>query len=81
MLHYNLIDASEGATINKVTIHTNAELFLQLLFLQNLSFQSLVCNHCHDLMQRTMIFKEVVFVFVKGNSERIHFFIHFFILI
>ena len=32
-----------------------------------------LCNGCHDLMQKAMIFKDVAIVYVKGNAYRIHF--------
>lgn len=50
---------------------------LQLFFFINFSFQPFLGSDCQDLMQKAMIFKEFVFVFVKGNSYRIHFYIHF----
>ena len=40
MLHYNLIDASEGVTINKVTIHTNAEFVFTITFSTELKFST-----------------------------------------
>lgn len=57
----------------KLTIHVN----VTIIFFINFSFQPFLGSDCQDLMQKAMIFKEFVFVFVKGNSYRIHFYIHF----
>ena len=38
-----------------------------------LSSRSILCNSCHDLMQKTMSFDIVAIVFVKGSAYRINF--------
>lgn len=48
-----------------------------ITFFIKFSFQPFLGSDFQDLMQKAMIFKEFVFVFVKGNSYRIHFYIHF----
>ena len=36
-------------------------------------YEPYLCNGCHDLMQNTMSFNNVVIVYVKGSAYRIHF--------
>ena len=36
-------------------------------------FEPYLCNVCHDLMQETMNFNDIVFASVKGIDYRIHF--------
>ena len=38
-----------------------------------LSSRSILCNSCHDLMQKTMSFDIVAIVYVKGSAYRINF--------
>ena len=40
---------------------------------KNFSYQPHLCNGCHDLMQKAMIFNDVAIVSVKGSDYRIHF--------
>ena len=36
-------------------------------------YEPYLCNGCHDLMQKAMIFNNVAIVYVKGNAYRIYF--------
>ena len=40
---------------------------------KNFSYQPYLCNGCHDLMIKAVIFNDVAIVSVKGNNYRIHF--------
>ena len=40
---------------------------------KNVNYDPYLCNGCHDLMQKTMSFKNVAIVSIKGNDYRIHF--------
>ena len=45
-----------------------------LVFLdKSFKYAPLLCNGCHDLMQKAMIFNDVAIVSIKGNDYRIHF--------
>ena len=36
-------------------------------------YEPYLCNGCHDLMQKAMVFNNVPVVYVKGSSYRINF--------
>ena len=40
---------------------------------KNFSYDSYLCNGCHDLMQKAMSFKNVAIVSIKENNYRIYF--------
>ena len=37
------------------------------------TYESYLCNGCHDLMQKAMSFNNVVIIYVRGSVYRIHF--------
>ena len=36
-------------------------------------YKPCLCNGCHDLMEKAMSFNNVAIVYVKGSTDRIHF--------
>ena len=75
MLEYDTIDISEGIDINKSNDKSKeCGICHYWYFLDiNFSYQSYLCNGCHDLMQKAMNFNDAAIVSVKGNDYRIHF--------
>ena len=75
MLEYDRIDISEGIDINKTNASKECEMiyhywyFLERIF----KYEPYLCNGCHDIMQKTLNFKDVAIVSVKRNDYRIHF--------
>ena len=74
MLEYNRIDISEGIYVSKTDASEECDICHYWYFLnKNLTYESYLCNGCHDLMQKTMKFNDVAIVSIKGNDYRIHF--------
>ena len=71
MLEYDRIDISEEIDINKTNASEKCDNCHYWYFLDNYEFY--LCNGCHELMQKTMNFKDVAIVSIKGNDYRIHF--------
>ena len=74
MLEYDRIDISEGIDVNKTSLPKQCDI-CHYWYLEDISFryEPRLCNFCNDLMKKTMIFNNVVFVYVKGSSYIIHF--------
>ena len=36
-------------------------------------YEPYLCNGCHNLMQKAMVFNNIAIVYVNGNAYRIHF--------
>ena len=58
MLEYDRIDISEGVDVNKTNLSKECDI---------------LCNGCHDLMQKAVSFNNIAIVYVKGSTCRIHF--------
>ena len=56
-------------SMNHLNVICNYYYFLKV----NSRFQSQVCNYCHDLMQKAMIFNDIAFVSVKEYDCAIYF--------
>ena len=37
------------------------------------TYESYLCNDCHDLMQKALNFNDLAIASIKGNDYRIHF--------
>ena len=57
MLEYERIDISEGNDINKTGASKKCHIC-----------HYVICNGCHDLMQKAMNFNDVAIVSIKGND-------------
>ena len=74
MLEYEKIDISEGIDFNKSNLSKDCDICHYWYFKDiGFKFEPYHCNGCHDLMQIAMSFTNIVFVYVKGNTYRIHF--------
>ena len=74
MLESDRTDISEGIDINKTSASKEYDISHSWYFLdKNVNYELYLCNGCHDLMQKAMTFNDVVFVSIKGNNYRIHF--------
>ena len=74
MLEYNRIDISEGIDINKTSKSNECMLCHYWFFLdKNFSYGPYLCDSCYNIMQKSIDFKNVVIVYVKGSAYRIYF--------
>ena len=63
-----------GIDVNKISASKKCDI-CHYYYFKNIGFkyEPYLCNRCHDLMQKTMSFNDVVIVYVKGSVYRIHF--------
>ena len=74
MLEYERIDISEGIDANKTNLSKEYNICHYWYFEDiDFKFEPYLCNGCHDLMQKSMNFDNIAFVYVKRNAYRIHF--------
>ena len=74
MLEYDRMDISEEIDVNKTNLSKECDIFHYLYFKDiGFKYEPYLCNGCHDLMQKAMIFNNVAVAYVKGNAYRIHF--------
>ena len=74
MLEYERIDISEGIDANKTNLSKEYNICHYWYFEDiGFKFEPYLCNGCHDLMQKSMNFNNITFVYVKRNAYRIHF--------
>ena len=74
MLECDRTDISEGIDIDRTNKSKECNICNYWYFLdKNLNYDPYLCNGCHDLMQKTMSFKNVAIISVKGNNYRIQF--------
>ena len=67
MLEYK-IDVSKTIDIAKPILATSVLFVITYFFDINLRFDQTVCNGCHKLMQKAMIFNDAAIIFVKENN-------------
>ena len=74
MVEYDQLDISEGIDINKNTASKERGICHYWYFSdKNFKYEPYLCNDCHDLMQKAIIFNDVAIVSIKGGDYRIHF--------
>ena len=68
MLEYDRID------VNKTCLSKECDI-CHYRYFKDISFkyEPYLCNGCHDIMQKAFSFNDVAFVYVKGSSDKIHF--------
>ena len=67
MLEYDRIDISEGIDVNKTNLSKECNIYHYWYFKDiGFKYEKYLCNACHDLMQKTMIFNNAATVCVKG---------------
>ena len=73
MLEYDRIDISEGIDINKTNKSKECMLCHYWYFLdKNFSYGPYLCDGCYNIMQKSIDFKNIAIVYVKGSAYRIH---------
>ena len=74
MLEYDRIDISEGIGINKTSASKKCDIYHYWYFKDiGFKYETCLCNGCHDLMQKAMIFNNIAIAYVKGSAYRINF--------
>ena len=74
MLEYDKIDISEGTDVNKTSESKECDICHYCYFKDiGFKYEPYLCNGCHDLMQKAMIFNNTAIVYVKGSAYRINF--------
>ena len=74
MLEYNTIDVSEEIDIDNTNLSKECDICHYWYFKDiGCKYEKDLCNGCHDLMQKAMIFNNVAVVYVKRSAYRIHF--------
>ena len=74
MRKYERIGISEGIDVNKINLSKECDICHDLYFKDiGFNFEPYLCNGCHDLMQKAMIFNNIAIVYVNGSAYRIHF--------
>ena len=74
MVEYGRIDILEGIDINKINkskecMHCHYWYFLD----KNFSYGPYLCDGCYNIMQKSIDFKNIAIVYVKGSAYRICF--------
>ena len=74
MVEYDKLDISEGIDINKNTASKERGICHYWYFSdKNFKYEPYLCNGCHDLTQKAIIFNDLAIVSIKGGDYRIHF--------
>ena len=75
MLEYKRIDASERTDVNRMSNKSKeCDICHNWYFLdKNFTYESYLCNGCHDLMQKTASFNNVAVLSVKRSDYKIKF--------
>ena len=74
MLEYDGIDLSEGIDVNKTNASKECDIRHYWYFKDiGFKYEPYLCHVCQNLMQKAMIFNDVIIVYVKGNAYRINF--------
>ena len=67
MLHFHRIDFSEGTDVNETSASKECDICHYLYFLnKGFSFQSNVCNRCHDLLMMSINLSDIVILRIKS---------------
>ena len=74
MPEFDRIDISEGIDFNKTCVSKECD-FCHYLYFKDigLKYEPNLCNGCHILMQKAMIFNNVAIVYVKESACKTHF--------
>ena len=74
MLEYNRVDISEGTDVNQTSASRERDICDYWYFKKiGFKYEPYLCNGCHDLTQKVMIFNDVAINYLKGSVYRIHF--------
>ena len=71
MLEYDRTDVSEGIDINKTTHSLECRVCQNWYFLEiNCSYQLLICNACHDLLQKFISFVDLITILMNNEAKK-----------
>ena len=74
MLENDRIDVCEGIDINKRNVLKECKICHYWYFKDvGFKYEPYLCNCCHRLMKKIIIFNNVAIVYVKGSAYRIQF--------
>ena len=74
MIEYERIDISEGIDLNKTNKSKECMLCYYYNFLnKNFSYGPYLCDGCYNMTQKSVDSKNIEIIYVKENSQRIHF--------
>ena len=71
MLEYDRIDILEGIDLNKT--NKSNELCFVIIGIWNFSYGPYFCDGFYNMTQKSIDFKNIDIVYVKGNAYRIYF--------
>ena len=73
-MEYDQIDISEGIDVNKTSASKERDI-CHYWYFRNIVFkyEPFLCNGCHDLMQKALIFNDVAIIYDKGSAYKVHF--------
>ena len=73
MLEYDISDISEGIDVNNTSTSKECANCHYWYFKDiGFKYERYLCNGCHDLMQKAMIFNDVAIIYVRRSAHRIH---------
>ena len=73
-IEYERIDISEGIDVNKTNLSKECDTCHYWYFKEiGFKHELYLCNGCHDLMQKAMVFNNIAILYIKGSAYRIHF--------
>ena len=74
MLKYDRIDISEGIDVDKTNKSKECMFYHYWYFLnKNFSYGPYLCDGYYNMTQKSIDFKNIDIVSIKGNAYRIHF--------
>ena len=69
MLYYDRIDVSQRIGVNKTSESKESDICHYWYFLhEGFTFQSYVCNRCHDLVLMSINFSNIAILNIKGSD-------------
>ena len=73
MLEYDIIDIAEGIDVNNTSTSKKCDNCHYWYFKDiGFKYERYLCNGCHDLMQKAMIFNDAAVIYVRRSAHRIH---------
>ena len=77
MLEYEKTYISEKIDVNKTNASKECDICHYWYFKDiGFKYEPYICNGCHDLIKKAMIFNDAAIFYAKGSAYRIHFWSH-----
>ena len=74
MLEYYRIDISNGIDLDKTDTSKECDIYHYWYFKDiGFKYEPYLCNGCHELKKKYIIFSDVAVIYVKESAYRIHF--------